>query len=273
MTQKQRTRIPDSMETQYEESEKDESSSSYSSSEDEEEEIEKELADVTFEELQKARSNGAHAFFQKPKEDIKLKRANKNRPMEASSKKPVTGFREVIQAPKKVVRDPRFESLCGKLDPDGNCQIMLKDSCSDLYHSAYQEVSRFRKRYNFLYENDLPAERQALKKELKKYKDPKRVNEIEERISWIDKQVKSDSAKHIDAEILAKHKKKEREAAKQGKRPFYLKKSEIRKQRLIEKYNHLKSSGKLEAFVEKRRRRNAAKDHRYMPYRRSGDVE
>ena len=43
-------------------------------------------------------------------------------------------------------------------------------------------------------------------------------------MSFQDKQVKSDSAKHIDAEILAKHKKKEREAAKQGKRPFYLKK-------------------------------------------------
>ena len=35
--------------------------------------------DVTFEELKKARSNGAHVFFQKPKEDRKLKRINKNR--------------------------------------------------------------------------------------------------------------------------------------------------------------------------------------------------
>ncbi|WVZ25273.1 hypothetical protein V8G54_003817 [Vigna mungo] len=144
---------------------------------------------------------GHMLFFQKPKEDKKLKRANKNRPMEASSKKPVSAFREVIQAPKKVVRDPRFESLCATLDPEG-----------------------FKKRYNFLYENDLPAERQALKKELKKYKDPKRISEIKERISWIDKQMKSDSTKNIDTEILANHKKKEREAAKQGKRPFYLKK-------------------------------------------------
>ncbi|XP_061347482.1 uncharacterized protein LOC133292982 isoform X2 [Gastrolobium bilobum] len=245
----QKNRIPGSIETQYEESEKDESSSSSSSSEDEEEEeIEKKLADVTFEELQKARSNGAHAFLQKPREDKKLKRANKNRPMEASSRKPVPALREVIQAPKKVVRDPRFESLCGSFDSDG-----------------------FRKRYNFLFESNLPAEKEALKKELRRHKDPNSINEIEERISWIDKQLKSGSAKQIDAEILAKHKKKEREAAKQGKRPFYLKKSEIRKQRLIEKYNDLKSSGKLEAFVEKRRRRNAAKDHRYMPYRRSND--
>ncbi|XP_004490407.1 uncharacterized protein [Cicer arietinum] len=246
---KHETRMPSSTETQYEESETDESLSSSSLSEDEdEEEIKKELADVTFEELQKARSDGAHAFIKKRGEDNKLKRANKNRPMEASSKKPVPAFRDVIQAPKKVVRDPRFESLCGTLNNDG-----------------------FKKRYNFLYENDLPAERQALKKELKKCKDSERISEIEGHISWIDKQLKSDSTKNIETQILAKHKKKEREAAKQGKRPFYLKKSEIRKQRLIENYNHLKSSGKLESYIEKKRKKNAAKDHRFMPYRRPGD--
>lgn len=244
------SRVPNSTdETHYEENETDESLSSSSSSEDEEEEeIEKELADVTFEELQKARSNGAHAFFKKPAEDRNLKRANKNRPMEASSKKPVPAFRDVIQAPKKVIRDPRFESLCGTFDND-----------------------RFRKRYNFLYENDLPAERQALKRQLRKYKDPERRSEIEERIAWVDKQLKSDSTKNIETQILAKHKKKEREAAKQGKRPFYLKKSEIRKQRLVEKFNNLKSSGNLESYIEKKRKRNAAKDHRFMPYRRSGE--
>jgi hypothetical protein len=32
-------------------------------------------------------------------------------------------------------------------------------------------------------------------------------------------------------------------------------------------------SGKLDAFIEKRRRKNAAKDHRFMPYRRSNDSE
>ncbi|KAF7801384.1 ribosomal RNA processing protein 36-like protein [Senna tora] len=242
---KNRSRIPEYKKTQFQESETDQSSSS--SSEDEEE-IEQELADATFEELQKARSNGSYTIFRKPNEEKKPKRANKNRPMEVSCKKPVPVLRDVIQAPKKVVRDPRFESLCGRLDPDG-----------------------FRKRYNFLFENDLPAEKQALLKDLKKCKDPDRINEIEERISWIDKQLKSDSAKRVDTEILNKHKKKEREAAKQGKRPYYLKNSEIRKQKLIEKYKDLKASGKLEAYIEKRRKRNAAKDHRYMPYRRPND--
>lgn len=214
----------------------------------EEEEIERELADVTFEELQKARSNGSHMVFQKQNQEKKTGRANKNRPMEVSSKKPVGRFREVVQAPKKVIRDPRFESLCGTLDEDG-----------------------FRKRYNFLYEDELPAERKELLKQFEKSKDPNVRDETKNRISWIDKQLKAGSTKRTDAEILYEHKKHERESAKQGKQPFYLKKSEIRKQRLIGKYNELKASGKLEAFIEKRRRKNASKDHRYMPYRRSSN--
>lgn len=43
-------------------------------------------------------------------------------------------------------------------------------------------------------------------------------------MSFQDKQLKSDSAKRTEAEILAAHKKKEREAAKQGKQPFFIKK-------------------------------------------------
>ncbi|KEH26813.1 ribosomal RNA processing protein 36 homolog [Medicago truncatula] len=243
--------IPGSSEIQYKESDIDESMSSSSISDDEEEEIMKELADVTFEELKNTRSNGAHAFFKKRGEDKKLKRLNKNRPMEASSKKPVPVFRDVIHAPKKVACDPRFNSLCGDL----------------------LDSNRFRKKYKFLYENDLPAERQTLKRELKKCKDPERRSEIEELVSWIDKQLKPDSARNIEAEILARHKKKQREAAKEGRRPFYLKKSEIRRQRLIEKYKHLKASGNLDSYIEKRRKRNAAKDHRFMPYARSVDNE
>ncbi|CAN6902137.1 unnamed protein product [Brassica oleracea] len=73
--------------------------------------------------------------------------------------------------------------------------------------------------------------------------------------------------------ILTEHKKKEREAAKMGKKPYYLKQSEIRKQELNEEYNSLKESGKLSLFLDKRRKKNATKDHRYMPYRRADTSE
>ncbi|XP_043698372.1 ribosomal RNA processing protein 36 homolog [Telopea speciosissima] len=236
--------VATSSKRKLEESDENESSS------EEEQELERELADFSFEELQKARSNGFQSLYEKPNLEKKVGRANKNRPMEISSKKPVSRFREVIQVPKKVIRDPRFESLSGTLDVDG-----------------------FRKRYSFLYETELPAEREELQKLKKKSNDPKVIEELKNRISWIDKNLRTESAKHIDAGILAEHKKKEREAAKQGKHPYYLKKSEIRERRLVEKYNNLKETGKLESFIEKKRRKNASKDHRFVPYRRSNNNE
>ncbi|KAH9777698.1 ribosomal rna processing protein 36 [Citrus sinensis] len=218
-----------------EESEEEENETTSVTSSEEEEEIERELAEITFEDLLKARSDGSHLVYRKNSQEKKAGRANKNRPMEVSAKKPVSRFREVVQAPKRVVRDPRFESLCGNLDVEGIVALWIK---------------------------------QELKKQLKKTNDPNAVDKLKKRISWIDKQLRFESTKSTDAAILSEHKKKEREAAKHGKRPFYLKKSEIRKQRLIEKYNKLKGSGKVESFIEKRRRKNAAKDHKYMPYRR-----
>ncbi|EXC34121.1 hypothetical protein L484_010579 [Morus notabilis] len=215
MKKNPRSKIETPTELELSDSEEEPESSS-SSEEEEEDEIERELADVTFEELQKARSNGSHSIYRKDNKEKKTGRANKNRPMEVSCKKPVSRFREVIQVPKKELR-----------------------------------------------------------KQMKKTSDPKVIAELKNRISWIDKQLKSDSTKRKDDAILAKHKKKEREAAKQGKQPFYLKKSEIKKRRNIEKYHELKAAGngKLESYIEKRRRKNAAKDHRHMPYRRSNDNE
>ncbi|KAJ4783877.1 hypothetical protein LUZ62_035123 [Rhynchospora pubera] len=218
----------------------------------EELEIERELADVPFEELQRALADGSHlsAPLKKKKLAIENKpgRANKNRPMEVSSKIRPKKFREVVQVPKKVVRDPRFESLCGTLDTEG-----------------------FRKRYNFLYDVQLPAERQKLQKMIAKSKNPDVISELKSHVSWIDKQLKSDPNKATESKILSEHIKKEKEAAKIGKKPYYLKKSEIRNRKLVQKYNELKDAGKLDAFIEKRRRKNASKDHRYMPYRRPGE--
>ncbi|CAA6673628.1 unnamed protein product [Spirodela intermedia] len=215
-------------------------------SSEEEDELERNLADVPLGELQKVRADGSQSLVQKRRrQEKKLGRTNKNRPMEMSSKVPAGRFREVIQAPKKVFRDPRFESLCGSLDADG-----------------------FRKRYSFIFDVELPNEKKKLQTMVRKSKDPNARNELQQHIDWIDKQLKSGPPKNLDAEILSEHKKKEREAAKQGKRPFYLKKSEIRERKLLQKYNELKASGKLEAFVEKKRKKNASKDARFLPYRR-----
>jgi hypothetical protein len=40
---------------------------------------------------------------------------------------------------------------------------------------------------------------------------------------------------------------------------------------LILSIHHFQSSGKLDSFIEKKRKRNAAKDRKFMPYARSGE--
>ncbi|CAN8293953.1 unnamed protein product [Cochlearia groenlandica] len=231
--------------------EDDEDDISSLSSSDEEEETEKEL---TLEEIHRLRADGSRAAPWKSNQPVKKTgpaRANKNRPMELSSRRPVSRYREVIQIPKKVVRDPRFDSLGGTVDLD-----------------------RFRKRYNFFFEEKLPVEREELKKQLKKTKDPEEVDKLKSELGYVEKMLKYEpSTQNKGTTILTEHKKKEREAAKEGKKPYYLKKSEIRKQELIEKYNTLKESGKLSSFLDKRRKKNATKDHRYMPYRRTNGSE
>jgi ribosomal RNA-processing protein 36 len=114
------------------------------------------------------------------------------------------------------------------------------------------------------------VEREELKKKLKKTKNPEEIDELKNQLTYVEKMLKYEpSTQNKGAAILTEHKKKEREAAKEGKRPYYLKKSEIRKQTLIEKYNSLKESGKLTSYLDKRRKKNATKDHRFMPYRRA----
>ncbi|KAL6967054.1 hypothetical protein U1Q18_032853 [Sarracenia purpurea var. burkii] len=64
-------------------------------------EIQREQTDITFEDPQKARSNGLHLVYQKPNSEKNGGLANKNRPMEVTAKKPMSRFREVIQVPKR----------------------------------------------------------------------------------------------------------------------------------------------------------------------------
>lgn len=57
----------------------------------------------------------------------------------------------------------------------------------------------------------------------------------------------------------------EKVAVAAGKKPYFLGKAEKRKRELVAKYEELKSAGKLDKYMEKRRKKNAAKDHRYLP--------
>jgi ribosomal RNA-processing protein 36 len=172
-----------------------------------------------------------------------FRRENKKRPAEMSSKRPVGVVRDALQAGRREARDPRFDSLT----------------------AGRHDEAAFKKRYAFLYEETLPAERRALQAELKKARGAGARAALQARLSRVAQSLKDEERRQRAAAADAALRARERAAVAGGKRPFHLKASEKKKAALVARYEELREGGGLEKFMEKRRRKNAAKDHRYVP--------
>eukprot|EP00854_Cymbomonas_tetramitiformis_P004223 gene4223-5202_t len=162
-------------------------------------------------------------------------RANKNRPTEVSSKRQITRYREIVENTKTKSRDPRFETLCGNFNQES-----------------------FRKTHAFIFEEKLPQEKQQIAMQLKKQKGEAKKGELKRKLSIIAQQIKQDVQTQKMAKTVwncrllknsltdeAERKRSEREAVKQGKKPFHLKKGDRKKEELIQKYKELKEAQRL----------------------------
>uniref|UniRef100_A0A493TZG7 rRNA biogenesis protein RRP36 n=1 Tax=Anas platyrhynchos platyrhynchos TaxID=8840 RepID=A0A493TZG7_ANAPP len=164
------------------------------------------------------------------------------RPVEMSAKKPVPFLRQVVPVTKKVgYRDPRFDDLSGEYKPE----VFMKT------YSFLDAIKKQEKEVMLYFMPVLGQENLAWQEQL-----PQRPFTQQE-------QAQKKQQKQRERELSFKR--RQRELAKQGKKPFFLKKSEKRKLELAEKYAELKRSGKLESFLSKKRKRNAIKDKRRLP--------
>eukprot|EP00903_Cladosiphon_okamuranus_P017529 g16144.t1 len=173
-------------------------------------------------------------------------RANKNRPQEASSLRAVGRFREVVVGKRKTARDPRFEGGAG---------------------SSKLNYDIFRKAYGFLGEYQ-DREIEELKKSLKKEKNQERSARLQAILTRLQQERAERSQGDRTRAAIREAKKKERDAVAGGKKPFFLKGSEKKRLSLEQRYEGLKEEGKLSKFMEKKRKKNAAKDHRWLPSKR-----
>ncbi|CAI2173663.1 16575_t:CDS:2 [Funneliformis geosporum] len=121
------------------------------------------------------------------------KRRNKHAPMEVTSKKPVSRFRQIVEISNSVKhrRDPRFDSLSGKFN-------------EDLFEKSYSFLDEYKK-----------SEIELITNEIKKEIDEKNLE-------------------------------------------------------LIDKFDKLQNSDPkvLEKVIEKRRKKNASKEHKRVPFKR-----
>lgn len=167
------------------------------------------------------------------------KRSSKHAPQEMTSKKPVSRRREILTDPRRKARDPRFEALTGRLDE-----------------------AKVAKNYAFL-EEYRESEMADLRAQIKKTKDMTAKEDLKRQLLSMESKKKARQKKEDEAKLLQEHRKKEKELVAQGKQPFYLRKSEQKKQLLMNRYADM-SKGQVDKAIERKRKKVASKEKKEL---------
>jgi len=172
-----------------------------------------------------------------------MKRDNKNRPREMSSKKTVKRYRDVVGVSaenKHEKRDPRFDSMCGEFD-------------EKIHKDAYRFVE------------DIKAkELSDLKKDLNTEDDPEKIKQIKYLIQRIENQNRERKKVEGMKQSEKEQKKRNRELIKEGKAPEFVSKEEKKNMKIVEKYEELKSSNKLDQYMKKKNKKELGKERKRL---------
>lgn len=185
------------------------------------------------------------------KKDLE-KRSSKHAPMVQSTKRAVTRRRTIIEPPATArSRDPRFDpTVVGK--------------------NTHMSVDSSEKAYGFL--NEYRAkELKDLKDQMAKTKDPFQKERLKNQVRSATDKLREIENRKREQKVLADHKRKEKELIKEGKKsnPYYMKKSELKKEVIMRKYNEMNSKDRTKA-LERRRKKVASKEIKEMPMERRG---
>lgn len=171
-----------------------------------------------------------------------LRRSSKHAPQEQSSKRPVSRKREIIADNRRQARDPRFDPMTGPP--------------TDEYKA--------RRAYAFLDEYR-DQEMADLRAQIKKTKDVNVKEDLKRQLMSMESRKKAAKKKEEADALIREHRKKEKELVAQGKTPFYLKKSEQKKQLLVNRYASM-SKGQVDKAIERKRKKVAGKEKKELDF-------
>lgn len=181
------------------------------------------------------------ASASKSKRDVE-KRSSKHAPMVQSSKHAVSRKRTIIEPPAvSKSRDPRFDpTVVGK-----NGRMPAASS-----ENAYSFLNDYR-----------AAELKDLKEKLAKTKDPDQKEELKRAVRSTTDRLRESEKRKREQKILAEHKKREKQMIREGKKstPYYMKKSDLKKEVLLSKYGEMNARDRSKA-LERRRKNTASKE-------------
>ncbi|KAH6655066.1 hypothetical protein BKA67DRAFT_559405 [Truncatella angustata] len=174
-------------------------------------------------------------------------RSSKHAPAEMTSKRQVTRKRQVVDTNTIHSRDPRFGPPLGGIDARTNDEAL-------------------RKNYSFL--NDYrDTEMKELRAKIKKTKDPFEKQRLERELLIMQSKKQTQERKDAASRVIEEHRQKEKELVKQGKTPFYLKKSEQKKRVLVERFQGMKKR-QVDKAIVRRRKKETAKEKKELPMER-----
>ncbi|KAJ3012420.1 rRNA biogenesis protein rrp36 [Thoreauomyces humboldtii] len=176
------------------------------------------------------------------------KRKDKNMPVEVTSKRAVTRKRDVVELPKNKTRDPRFDPLAGKLNE-----------------------GLFATSYGFLRDYEA-SEMEMLRKQIVTEKDEEVKEVLKQTLTSMSSRAQARKLKDKRTQLVKEWKQKEKALVAEGKKPWQLKQSDIKKMELVDRYKSMKGKD-IDKLLEKRRKKNATKERKFLPYkRRSADA-
>ncbi|KHN81739.1 Ribosomal RNA processing protein 36 -like protein [Toxocara canis] len=181
------------------------------------------------------------------KEIAKLKnrsftRDNAKRPREMSSKRPVSKFRNVYanERIEKKRFDPRFDERCGPFD-------------EYIHRTNYAFLEELRQN-----------EKKLLVKEIQKAKqeDPEAAERMKETLRRITNREKSLAERERSKEVLRELRRENNERMRQGKKPIFLRRAEVKMRIMEKKFEELKKTNKLDDYLQRKAKKQNSKDAR-----------
>ena len=113
------------------------------------------------------------------------------------------------------------------------------------------------------------GEIQKLRETLKTEKDPYRRDKIFKTLSRLNSMKKSKDITERRQKIIRDHRKLEAKLIEEGKKPYYLKKGEIKALEVAAEYEEMqkkvKEGASMERFIEKKRKKRATKQKKFIP--------
>ena len=169
-----------------------------------------------------------------------------SKPTEMDARRPVSAFiQEKVKKPRSI--DPRFNGMTGQLN-EGLYEASY-EFLDEMKQTEEKQMKSELRRLSTAKKPEVLERKEALRSKLNEYKEERRDKEK----AQTSRKVKRDSRKT------------EREAVKQGKNPFFMKKSVIKEEELKVKYDRLKKTGKLDKYIAKQRKTQALKDSQMAP--------